>query len=340
MTDYRLLATGHRSLDLVAMLWVLLIPVFMLAAVLAALLTLWLVGERGHLMLPSTRAAFRRGRGRTPTGGGDGSGGGNGKRGGLAMALHGYVYSRWPYQYISFAIRRLLPHMTPEQKRWWADRYHGKVLTTELARRVITLDHDIKRTDLERIIPYPMARDIVLKGPPNVVLLDCPCRAMRENPCQPTDVCMIVGKGDFVLEHQPQRSRAITQNEALDVLQAEHERGHVHTAYFKDAMGDRFYAICNCCSCCCGGLEAMRRGVPMVASSGYVAQVDEAACIACGDCETACPFDAVTLNDTAVVSWEKCVGCGVCEGQCENEAMQLVLDERKGLPMDVQAIGV
>jgi len=325
------------------MLWVLLTPVFLLAALLAVLLTLWLIGERGHLMLPSTRAAFRRPRGRSASTGGVGSGGGssgNGKRGSLVTALHGYVYSRWPYQYISVAIRWLLPHMTPEQKRWWADRYHGKVLPTELARRVITLDRDIERTDLERIIPYPMARDIVLKGPPSVVLLDCPCRAMRENPCEPTDVCMVIGRGDFVLEHQPHRSRRITQAEALEVLQAEHERGHVHTAYFKDAMGDRFYAICNCCSCCCGGLEAMRRGVPMVASSGYVAVVDEAACIACGDCETACPFGAITLNDTAVVSWEKCMGCGVCEGQCETEAMRLVLDERKGLPMDVQAVGV
>ncbi|UCC71038.1 MAG: 4Fe-4S binding protein [Gemmatimonadota bacterium] len=314
------------------MLWLLLIPGVLLLTALT-LFTLWMVGERGHLMLPSTRAQMMR------SGGSSGSGG-NGHRAGLANALHGYVYGRWPYQYIKIAIRWLLPYMSPEQKRWWADRYHGKVLPTELARRVINLDHDIKRTDLERIIPYPMARDIVLKGPPGVVLLDCPCRDAREDPCQPTDVCMIVGNGSFVLEHHPNRSRRITQQEALDLLQAEHERGHIHTAYFKDAMDNRFYAICNCCSCCCGGLEAMRRGVPMVASSGYVAQVDEEACIACGDCEVACPFGALTLNDTAEVSWEKCMGCGVCEGQCETEAMHLVLDERKGVPMDVQAIGV
>jgi NAD-dependent dihydropyrimidine dehydrogenase PreA subunit len=313
------------------MLWLLLIP----GALIAGTLALWIVGERGHLMLPSTRAMTRRSRG----GGSRSVDRGNGKRGGLGNALHGYVYARWPDQYIRVAIRWLLPFMSDEGKRWWADRYHGKVLPTELARRIIELDHDIKRTDLERIVPYPLARDIVLKGPPSVVLLDCPCRRNQENPCQPTDVCMIVGRGDFVLEHHPQRSRSITQQEALDVLQAEHERGHLHTAYFKDAMDHRFYAICNCCSCCCGGLEAMRKGVPMVASSGYVAQVDEEACIACGDCETACPFGAVTLDHTAVVEWEKCMGCGVCEGQCEMEAMTLVLDERKGLPLDVSVIG-
>ncbi len=321
------------------MLWLLLIPGALLAALLLGLVTLWLIGERGHLALPSTRAMMTRSSGTASSGSSSGTGG-DGHRGGLANVLHGYIYGRWPYQYIRFAIRWLLPQMTPEQKRRWADRYHGKVMPTELARRIITLDHEIKRTDLERIIPYPAARDIVLKGPPSVALLDCPCRHAREDPCRPTDVCMIVGEGSFVLEHHPHRSRRITQQEALDVLQAEHERGHVHTAYFKDAMGDRFYAICNCCSCCCGGLEAMRRGVPMVASSGYVARVDEQACIACGTCEATCPFDAITLERTAVVSWENCMGCGVCEGQCDNGGIALVLDERKGLPLDVQEIGV
>ena len=311
------------------MLWLLLIP----AAMLAGLLALWIIGERGHILLPSTRAALQ---------GSGGNGRRNGKRrGGRFDKLHGYVYGRWPYQYIGFCIDTLFPLMTPRLGRWWADHYHGKVLTTELARRIITLDHDIKRTDLEKIIPYPTARDIVLKGPPSVVLLDCPCRAARENPCQPTDVCMLVGNGSFALDHQPDRTRRITQDEALDILQAEHERGHVHTAYFKDACDNRLYAICNCCSCCCGGLEAMvKYGVPMVASSGYVAEVDEEACIGCGDCETACPFEAITLEHKSVVNWEKCMGCGVCEGQCETGAMTLVLDEAKGIPLDVQAIGV
>ncbi len=319
------------------MAWLLLIPLVPVAV----LVTLWLIGERGHLMLPSTRSAFRKAGGRgSRSRSGSGVGSRNGRKGALLNGLHGYVYGRWPYQYIRFCVNTLLPRMSPDSKRWWADHYHGKVLPTELARRIITLDHEIKRTDLEKIIPYPTARDIVLKGPPKVVVLDCPCRHARENPCQPTDVCMVVGSGAFTLEHLPNRSRRITQQEALDLLQAEHERGHVHTAYFKDACDNRFYAICNCCACCCGGLEAMvKHGVPMVASSGYVAQVDESVCIACGDCVSACPFEAMSLNGTSVVEWEKCMGCGVCEGQCEMEGITLVLDERKGIPLDVQEIG-
>jgi hydrogenase maturation factor HypF (carbamoyltransferase family) len=44
--------------------------------------------------------------------------------------------------------------------------------------------------------------------------------------------------------------------------------------YYKDAMLGRFYAICNCCSYCCGAMQAHQHGMPMLASSGHVAQVD------------------------------------------------------------------
>ena len=257
----------------------------------------------------------------------------------LLANLHAYAYGRFTYQYIGVAIKYLMPRLERwGMARWWADRYHGKVLPTDLACAIIRLDHDIPRTDLEQIVPYPTARDILLKGPPRVVLLECPCRNAREDPCVPTDVCMVMSGGDFTLDHHPHRSRAVTQEEALAVLEAEHERGHVHTAYFKDAMDDRFYAICNCCPCCCGGLEAMmKHDVPMVASSGFVAEVEEGAC---GTCEELCPFAAITLNGRSQVIWEKCMGCGVCEGHCDTGAITLVRDERKGVPLDVREIGV
>jgi ferredoxin len=300
------------------------------AVLLAALATLWLVGERGHLALPSTRAAWRGAR--------SGGAHGGGRRGGLLTAVHGYIYGRWTEQYIRL-FRRLAPHMGPRVRQAWADRYHGKVLPTELACAIIRLDHDIKRTDLDHVIPYSMARDILLKGPPAVTLLDCPCRLGKPEHCEPTRVCMLVGGGDFTLDHHPTKAHRATQQEALALLQAEHERGHVHTAYFKDACDAKFYAICNCCSCCCGGLEAMtKHGIPMVASSGFVAEVDEGACIGCGDCATACPFDAVHVPYRAEVTWERCMGCGVCEGQCATGAIHLVRDARKGEPLDVRVI--
>ena len=295
-------------------------------ALLVTGLALWLFGERWRPLLPSTRRFMREA----------------GLRRVLDFsALHAYVYGRWTKEYLNLLINYIFPRLGPRGKKWWADRYHGKVLTPELARAIITIEQDIPLRDLEQIIPYPMARDLVLKGPPDVAVFQCGCRQVRDNPCQPIQVCMVIGQSfaDFVLEHHPQTSRRLTQAEALELLEAEHERGHLHSAWFKDAMLDRFYAICNCCKCCCGGIEAMvKHGAPMVASSGYVAQVDDALCAACGTCQEACPFEAIQVDGTAVVNWEACMGCGVCVGQCPNEAMSLVRDEKKGVPLDVRLL--
>jgi len=206
---------------------------------------------------------------------------------------------------------------------------------------LLTVNEPIRR-DLEQIrIPHTIARQLVHDGPPEIAVYECPCRAARPTPCQPTQVCMIVGQPfvDFIIEHNPRTARKITTSEALALLEAEHARGHLHAAYFKDVMLNRFYAICNCCACCCGGIEAMTRcGVPMVISSGYVAAVNEIACLACGTCEDACPFGAIAVNGSAVVDWEKCLGCGICETQCTGAAITLVRDARKGEPLDVRAL--
>jgi Pyruvate/2-oxoacid:ferredoxin oxidoreductase delta subunit len=152
---------------------------------------------------------------------------------------------------------------------------------------------------------------------------------------------MIVGQPftDFILEHHGSRARRIDQEEAVALLQAEHERGHVHIAWFKTAMLDRFYAICNCCGCCCGGIEAMvSYGIPMITSSGYVAQADADLCVACGTCEDVCPFQAIHVNGASAVDWERCMGCGVCVDRCPQQAMALLRDERKGIPLDVRIL--
>ncbi|NTU56633.1 MAG: 4Fe-4S binding protein, partial [Anaerolineales bacterium] len=125
--------------------------------------------------------------------------------------------------------------------------------------------------------------------------------------------------------------------EAIAILQAEDERGHVHHAFFKDAMLDRFYAICNCCECCCGAMNAHRNGTPMLASSGYIAQVDEILCTGCGNCSSCCQFNALeTVDGVSHVIYEKCMGCGVCISKCEYEALSLVADESKGIPLEIR----
>jgi ferredoxin len=42
--------------------------------------------------------------------------------------------------------------------------------------------------------------------------------------------------------------------------------------------------------------------------------VDEALCMACELCIEKCQFNALTVEDVAVVQQIRCVGCGVCAG--------------------------
>jgi ferredoxin len=273
--------------------------------------------------------------------------------------LHGYVYSRWPYLYIGIGTGehplanifgppvRLLGRILPErplgkqESGTFADGYHGKVVPLEAATQLVTVGEDVDLGDLEQIIPYPVARDIVLKHPDHIVALECPCRSARENPCLPLDVCLIVGEpfASFVAEHHPRRSRWINQEEAVGILRAEQERGHVSHAYFKDAMLGRFYAICNCCSCCCGAMQAQRNGTPMIASSGYVARVDADLCAGCETCAGHCQFAAISVNGGgAVIDAAACMGCGVCVAHCPQEAIELVREPGKGEPLEIQKL--
>jgi Pyruvate/2-oxoacid:ferredoxin oxidoreductase delta subunit len=289
----------------------------LVALLVVGVLLLWIVGERGRLLLGSTRRFFAAG-GR----------------------LHGYVYSRWTRQYIDVLLNRLPPNR--KATHWLAERYHGKVLKHDHATAIVGGSRDIGPADLEQIIPYPVARNLVLKGPPDVAAYECVCRHARQTHCEPTQVCMVVGQPfvDFIIEHHPETARRLTQAEALQLLEEEHERGHLHSAWFKDAMLDRFYAICNCCKCCCGGVQAMRDwGVPMMAASGYVAEHKADLCGQCGTCVEACPFNALAMGDDGPeLTWDKCLGCGVCEVKCPNQAIALVRDERKGIPLDVRAL--
>jgi len=297
-----------------------------IGALLVVVLALWLFGERWRLLRRSTRRMVREG--------------------GFGLnAWHGYVYGRWTNQYVNLLIQSspLTPtRLGTRSARWLSDHYHGKVLTQEHAEAIIDSKKDIPLQDLEQIIPYPTARNLVLKGPPDVAVYECACRHARAEHCQPTRVCMVIGQPfvDFILEHNPQSSRRLTQAEALELLHAEHERGHVHSAWFKDALLNRFYAICNCCKCCCGGIEAMMKyGIPMMASSGYVADVEQDLCNLCGACVDACPFSALSADDTRLArSWELCMGCGVCVEKCPTDAMTLVREEKKGIPLDVRVL--
>jgi ferredoxin len=302
------------------------------------------------LMLPSTKALVRESR--------------TSSHRSWFNLFHGYVYGRWPFWYISvgtgehplarwigpvaekiigvFNLRaRAASAPANDTSRAFADEYHGKVVRLKDAIRLVNVDQDVTLRNLEKVIPYARARDIILRNPDHIAVLECPCRSAREHPCEPLDVCIVVGEpfSSFILEHHPKRARRITPAEAVEILRAEDERGHVHHAFFKDAMLGRFYAICNCCACCCGAMQAHRAGTPMLASSGYRNTVNMDLCAGCGECNDVCQFHALEVVDGKNhVHDEKCMGCGVCASKCTHGALALLRDPSRGEPLEIHEL--
>lgn len=135
--------------------------------------------------------------------------------------------------------------------------------------------------------------------------------------------------------------RRLTTEEALELLDAEHKRGHVHTAWFKDVMHGRCFAMCNCCKCCCAGIEMMVHcNAENMVSSGFVASVKGNTCVSCGSCVRACPFNAIAIvpGVGAVVDDTKCMGCGVCAVKCSKQCLELKRDNSKADPLDVNEL--
>jgi len=224
--------------------------------------------------------------------------------------------------------------------------YHGKVMKLKDAIKLVTQREDLNLPLPERVVPYKMARDVILKNPDSLAVGTCVCRALSENPClpPPQEVCLFVGDpfASVIAEENP-KFHKISQEKAVKVLEDAHKRGFVHCAYFKKEMGRRFMAICNCCSCCCLGVRMwnlLEGQIPILAPSGYVSQVSNDY-NGCGDCVDACNFKAISLDEReegAIINSAKCMGCGVCEDTCPVGAISLRRESSKGEPLDIEEL--
>ncbi|HZD59387.1 MAG TPA: 4Fe-4S binding protein [Anaerolineae bacterium] len=256
--------------------------------------------------------------------------------------IHGYLYFKWTSVYLR-PVKFVLEH--PGLFPGWIyngagkrlmQTHHSKVVTVETAKRLVSIEEPIISRNPEQVLPFERARDIILQNPGSIAVTACACRQLSKDPCGPIDVCFVLGEPfvEFVTEHKKEVSRRVSVPEALEILEREHEKGRVHTAWFKDAAGDRLYSICNCCSCCCLGLNALSHGFGVVASSGYIARVNEDACALCGSCDGVCQFGALdALGPQVRIDDDKCMGCGVCVKVCPEGAISLQEDGDKPGPL-------
>jgi len=282
--------------------------------------------------------------------------------------LHSIYYFGNPRRYVGMLIKIFNFLDTHIPKKYWRNpllkplltylpaRYHGKVLTIDHANKIINLNQSVhvdpKRA--KRVLTYEMVNQIVINSSDTIALGDCVCRSLIENPCTPNHVCMFIGEP--FATYAVKRGKRLnihyaTKEEALEAIRQAHELGYVHNAFFKDAAGDRMFALCNCCSCCCKGIEITnifkniyQDDVPtprMLEASGYLAVHDKEKCTGCGACVDACHFNAVTMGSVngspkAEIDHAHCFGCGICVDKCKANAIRLEKDPYGTMPLDIE----
>ncbi len=104
----------------------------------------------------------------------------------------------------------------------------------------------------------------------------CTCRTVFKNCKNPTnaEIMLSVGRNIFV-EERPHDYEEITKGQAKDILRQCHVNGLIHTII---KCHQDYYAICNCCSCCCVPLRLNKQygiGNALVRKGNVVEEVKE-----------------------------------------------------------------
>ena len=128
----------------------------------------------------------------------------------------------------------------------------------------------------------------------------CSCRRSESTRGQGSgdiqaDWCIGVGEfADFT--NEVGIGRAISYEEAMQILQRAEDLGYVHQITNIDGE-DKIFAICNCAPGVCYALRTSQYfNTPNMSRSAYVARVDKQKCVACGKCVEVCPAGAARLG--------------------------------------------
>jgi hypothetical protein len=117
------------------------------------------------------------------------------------------------------------------------------------------------------------ASDIV-DNSDGVALGPCTCRTVFKHCDNPIHAELMIGHSRNMFgEMSPHEFREITKEEAKDLLKQCHQRGLIHTIV---KWQHDFYAICNCCSCCCVPLRLNKKygiGDALVRNTNIVADL-------------------------------------------------------------------
>jgi Pyruvate/2-oxoacid:ferredoxin oxidoreductase delta subunit len=172
------------------------------------------------------------------------------------------------------------------------------------------------------VMPSEQALEI-LRRAEKIALNDCVCRSHYKRCDHPLEVCFLIDElADKRVEKQS--ARYVDLEEAKEILRKANKSGLVHLTFYMP--GNKIYAFCSCCDCCCHDLQLMRlyNRADIIAHSEYIAVTDMAVCVNCGKCIDRCLFDARVWQEGKMqYNPEFCYGCGLCVTVCPEEAIDL-----------------
>lgn len=208
---------------------------------------------------------------------------------------------------------------------YYKEAFHKLMMLKPSVHRVIPVETAIP-LNIE-VMPYERASTYIEEARAWGVL-PCICRVQKRligQGCHHSEENCLVFSSKPNVFNRIDDIRAVTKEEALEILENANKEGLVHSTGNKQ-KGVTY--ICNCCTCSCsilrgiaeyGELNAMGR-------SDFYAVVDETLCTGCEACIDRCQFKALEVSDehgVCNVNRSRCYGCGLCISTCPSEALSL-----------------
>ncbi len=185
--------------------------------------------------------------------------------------------------------------------------------------------------DTRQAVPYDFVTEM-MRNTTTIALAECYCRLsmdMAGEPCiHEKETCFLFNEaGRNLIEIGV--AREISLDDALAIVQRSEAAGLVHN--INNAEGEVTF-MCNCCSCCCPILGAMKKGLKNVSQpSRFHAQVIHENCTDCLSCLDYCYVAVLTYENQALnFDIETCIGCGLCASHCPEHAIKMVFRDTPG----------